>query len=61
MAPGVGIGLSRLRKENTDLRRTLVLCKEVILQRARENDALLGGATVVALHTRTMSASPAPS
>ncbi|WP_329314427.1 hypothetical protein [Streptomyces sp. NBC_01262] len=49
--------LSRLRKENTDLRRTLALYEEAIRQLALENDALRGGAAVVPLPTRTMPAS----
>ncbi|KKD02113.1 hypothetical protein, partial [Streptomyces sp. WM6386] len=36
--------LSRLRKENTDLRRTLAVYEEAICRLVLENDALRGGA-----------------
>ncbi|MDX3233014.1 hypothetical protein [Streptomyces sp. ME19-01-6] len=49
--------LTRLRKENTDLRRTLALYEEAIRRLVLENDALRGGAAVVFLPTRTMPAS----
>jgi hypothetical protein len=45
--------LSRLRQENTDLRRTLALYEEVIRQLAIEIDALRSGATVVTLPSRS--------
>ncbi|MGW7522670.1 hypothetical protein [Streptomyces sp. NPDC054783] len=45
--------LRRLRQENADLRRTLALYEEAIRQFTLENDALRGGATVVALPSRT--------
>ncbi|WP_433917574.1 hypothetical protein OIE50_02630 [Streptomyces canus] len=51
--------LNRLRRENTDLRRTLALYEEeAIRQLALENDVLRSGSTVVPLPTRTVSASP---
>lgn len=50
--------LSRLRKENTDLRRTLALYEEAIRQLTLENDALRSGAAVLPLPTRS---TPAPS
>lgn len=50
--------LSRLRKENTDLRRTLALYEEAIRQLTLENDALRSGGTVLPLPTRS---TPAPS
>ncbi|MFD8393734.1 hypothetical protein ACFV2N_32165 [Streptomyces sp. NPDC059680] len=45
--------LRRLRKENTDLRRTLALYEEAIRQLTLENDAMRQGATVVALPARS--------
>ncbi|MFD5742595.1 hypothetical protein ACFWHH_23195 [Streptomyces massasporeus] len=53
--------LSRLRKENGDLRRTLALYEEAIRQLALENDALRGGAAVVALPRRPAAGPSAPS
>ncbi|WP_433917313.1 hypothetical protein OIE50_51205 [Streptomyces canus] len=50
--------LSRLRRENTDLRRTLALYEEAIRQLALENDALRGGGAVVPLPTRSMPVPP---
>jgi hypothetical protein len=50
--------LSRLRRENTDLRRTLALYEEAIRQLALENSALRGGVTVVPLSTRAMPSPP---
>ncbi|WP_406470002.1 hypothetical protein [Streptomyces sp. NBC_01615] len=50
--------LSRLRRENTDLRRTLALYEEAIRQLVLENDALRGGGAVVPLPTRSMPAPP---
>ncbi|MDH6630596.1 hypothetical protein M2271_008457 [Streptomyces sp. LBL] len=50
--------LSRLRRENTDLRRTLALYEEAIRQLALENNALRGGGTVVPLPTRAMPSPP---
>lgn len=50
--------LSRLRRENTDLRRTLALYEEAIRQLALENDALRGGGAVVPLPARSMPAQP---
>jgi uncharacterized protein YceH (UPF0502 family) len=44
--------LSRLRRENTDLRRTLALYEEAIRQLTLENDALRQGATVLPLRAR---------
>ncbi|GAA4555975.1 hypothetical protein ACFYN9_38610 [Streptomyces collinus] len=48
--------LARLRKEKTELRRTLTLYEEAIRQLAIENEALRTGATVIPLqgwHRRT--------
>ncbi|MFF4402633.1 hypothetical protein [Streptomyces sp. NPDC001480] len=53
--------LSRLRQENTDLRRTLALYEEAIRQLALENDALRKGATVVPLTTQRRPCPPSPS
>ncbi|MGX1914135.1 hypothetical protein ACWIID_35660 [Streptomyces phaeochromogenes] len=53
--------LSRLRKENTDLRRTLALYEEAIRQLALENDALRSGGTVLVLPNRSRPAPPGPS
>lgn len=50
--------LSRLRKENTDLRRILALYEEAIRHLPLENDALRSGGTVLPLPTRS---TPAPS
>jgi hypothetical protein len=50
--------LSRLRRENSDLRRTLALYEEAIRQLTLENDALRSGGTVLPLPTRS---TPAPS
>ncbi|MFD5451268.1 hypothetical protein [Streptomyces sp. NPDC127100] len=50
--------LSRLRKENADLRRTLALYEEAIRQLALENDALRGGGAVVALPHRPAAGPP---
>ncbi|MGW2891840.1 hypothetical protein ACWDDN_42360 [Streptomyces griseoruber] len=50
--------LSRLRQENTDLRRTLALYEEAIRQLTLENNALRGGA-VIPLPTRTTPTPPA--
>ncbi|MFF0793735.1 hypothetical protein [Streptomyces spiralis] len=44
--------LSRLRRENTHLRRTLALYEEAIRQLTLENDALRQGATVLPLRAR---------
>ncbi|MEU2269826.1 hypothetical protein ABZ568_26190 [Streptomyces olindensis] len=44
--------LSRLRRESTDLRRTLALYEEAIRQLTLENDALRQGATVLPLRSR---------
>ncbi|MGW5657818.1 hypothetical protein [Streptomyces humi] len=52
--------LSRLRRENTELRRTLAVYEEAIRQLALENDALRGGGTVVPLPTRSTPAPSAP-
>ncbi|MCX4547192.1 hypothetical protein, partial [Streptomyces sp. NBC_01565] len=41
--------LSRLRRENTDLRRTLALYEEAIRQLTLENDALRQQGTLIAL------------
>ncbi|WP_262064494.1 hypothetical protein [Streptomyces sp. STR69] len=49
--------LSRLRKENTGLRRTLARYEEAIRRQALENDALRSGGTVLPLPTRS---TPAP-
>ncbi|MEU9271230.1 hypothetical protein AB0E04_38185 [Streptomyces sp. NPDC048251] len=53
--------LSRLGKENTDLRRTLALYEEDIRQQVPENDALRSGGTVLPLPSRSMPAPPGPS
>ncbi|GAA4028480.1 hypothetical protein [Streptomyces plumbiresistens] len=53
--------LSRLRKENTDLRRTLALYEEAIRQLALENDALRSGGSVLPLPNRSRPAPPEPS
>ncbi|MFH8658589.1 hypothetical protein [Streptomyces afghaniensis] len=45
--------LSRLRKENSDLRRTLALYEEAIRRLAIENDALRSGAAVIRLPDRS--------
>ncbi|MGW3121669.1 hypothetical protein ACWDBW_31730 [Streptomyces sp. NPDC001107] len=52
--------LSRLRRENSDLRlrRTPALYEEAIRQLALENSALRGGSLVVAVPTRTLPAPP---
>ncbi|MEU2718281.1 hypothetical protein [Streptomyces sp. NPDC007205] len=50
--------LHRLRKENTDLRRTLALYEEAIRQLTLENHALRQGATVVPLPTRSQTLPP---
>ncbi|MEU7306078.1 hypothetical protein [Streptomyces sp. NPDC007206] len=50
--------LSRLRRENTDLRRTLALYEEAIRQLAVENAALRGNGVVVPLPTRTTAPAP---
>ncbi|MEU3787380.1 hypothetical protein [Streptomyces sp900129855] len=44
--------LARLRKENTELRRTLTLYEEAIRKLALENEALRTGATVIPLQAR---------
>ncbi|MGW0396068.1 hypothetical protein ACWDYJ_35445 [Streptomyces sp. NPDC003042] len=43
--------LSRLRRENTDLRRTLALYEEAIRELTLENDALRRQGTLIALPT----------
>lgn len=53
--------VSRLRKENSDLRRTLALHEEAIRQLALENDALRSGGTVLPLPNRSTPAPPGPS
>lgn len=53
--------LSRLRREITDLRRTLALYEEAIRQLALENDGLRRGATVVPLPSRSRPLPPPPS
>ncbi|MFE7842960.1 hypothetical protein ACFU53_44930 [Streptomyces sp. NPDC057474] len=53
--------LSRLREENSDLRRTLALYEEAIRQQVLENDALRSGGTVLPLPNRSMPAPPGPS
>jgi hypothetical protein len=53
--------LSRLRKENSDLRRTPALYEEAIRKLALENDALRRGAAVIPLPNRSTLAPPAPS
>ncbi|WP_316770508.1 hypothetical protein [Streptomyces sasae] len=53
--------LSRLRKENSDLRRTLAMYEEAIRQLAIENDALCSGGTVLPLPSRSTPAPPGPS
>ncbi|MGW1627511.1 hypothetical protein [Streptomyces sp. NPDC002172] len=53
--------MSRLRKENSDLRRTLALHEEAIRQLALENDALRSGGTVLPLPNRSTPAPPGPS
>lgn len=50
--------VSRLRKEKTDLRRTLALYEEALRRLALENDALRSGGTVIPLPNRS---TPAPS
>ncbi|WP_089107754.1 hypothetical protein [Streptomyces hyaluromycini] len=59
-APGTRAddNLSRLRRENTDLRRTLALYEEAIRQLTLENDALRSGSPVVVLPTRTTPLPP---
>jgi hypothetical protein len=52
--------LRRLRKENTDLRRTLALYEEAIRQLTLENHALRSGATVVPLPARSRTSPPSP-
>lgn len=54
-------GLSRLRKENTDRRRTLALYEEAIRQQVLENDALRSGGTVLPLPNRSTPAPRGPS
>ncbi|MFD8725301.1 hypothetical protein ACFV2H_47025 [Streptomyces sp. NPDC059629] len=44
--------LSRLRRENTDLRRTVALYEEAIRQLTLENDSLRSSAPVIALPRR---------
>ncbi|MGW2518505.1 hypothetical protein ACWC09_16095 [Streptomyces sp. NPDC001617] len=53
--------VSRLRKVNSDLRRTLALYEEAIRQLAIENDALRSGGTVLPLPSRSRPAPPGPS
>lgn len=53
--------LSRLRKGNADLCRTLALYEETIRQLALENDALRSGGTVLPLPNRSTPAPPGPS
>lgn len=50
--------LARLRKENTELRRTLTLYEEAIRQLALENEALRTGATVIPLQAQHRRISP---
>ncbi|MFE6625502.1 hypothetical protein [Streptomyces sp. NPDC057740] len=50
--------LARLRKENTELRRTLTLYEGAIRQLAIENEALRTGATVIPLQARPRRTSP---
>jgi len=50
--------LARLRKENTELRRTLTLYEEAIRQLAIENETLRTGAAVIPLQARHRRASP---
>lgn len=53
--------LARLRKETTELRRTLTLYEEAIRQLALENEALRTGATVIPLQARNRRISQPPS
>ncbi len=52
--------LARLRKENTELRRTLTLYEEAIRKLALENEALRTGATVIPLQARFRRTSQPP-
>ncbi|MCX4767356.1 hypothetical protein OG562_41630 [Streptomyces sp. NBC_01275] len=53
--------LSRLRKEHTDLRRTLAPYEEAVRQLATEIDAPRSGGTVLPLPNRSRPAAPGPS
>jgi hypothetical protein len=53
--------LAQLRKENTELRRTLTLYEEAIRKLALENEALRTGATVIPLQARFRRTSQPPS